>query len=427
MPGLLLRHGDVIDTEPEPVLHRDTDVLIEDGKIAAVGRDLPVGDAEVVDAGNRIVLPGFVDTHRHLWQTALRSTVLDVDLRAYLEVILGTFAPRYRPEDMYTGNLAGALECLDSGITTVQDFSHLQYSVAHSEAAITALRESGIRAVFGHGYPVSDPAARRPEDVRLVHERYFAGDTGPVTMALAPIGPAWTPIELVRQDWGLAEELGLPIMVHIGSGPTLPRPIDFLREHGLLRPNTLYVHGNSLPDEDLRLIADSGAAMSITPAVEAQMGHGAPTVNRLRAFGITTGLGVDVVTSVAGDMFSLMRATLLTSHVSPGERVSTADVLRLATLDGARALGLGEKIGSLRAGKEADLVLLRADAVNLAGAHDPIGAVVTAAHPGNVDSVLVAGKFVKQHGELLHASVFDAVLVSAAHLTPAESEQPVVQ
>jgi 5-methylthioadenosine/S-adenosylhomocysteine deaminase len=427
MPGLLLRHGDVIDTEPEPVLHRDTDVLIEDGRIAAVGRGLPVGDAEVVDASDRIVLPGFVDTHRHLWQTALRSTVFDVDLRAYLELILGTYAPRYRPEDLYAGNLAGALECLDSGITTVQDFSHLQYSVAHSEAAITALRESGIRAVFGHGFPVSDPTARRPEDVRLVHERYFAGDTGPVTMALAPVGPSWLPIELVKQDWGLAEELGLPIMVHIGSGPDLPRPVDVLREHGLLRPNILYVHGNSLPDEDLRLIADSGAAVAITPAVEAQMGHGAPMVNRLRAFGITTGLGVDVVTSVAGDMFSLMRAALLTSHVSPGERLRTADILRVATLDGARALGLGERIGSLRPGKEADLVLLRADAVNLLAARDPIGAVVTAAHPGNVDSVLVAGKFVKRYGELLHASVTDLLLASAEHLAPAQSEQPAVR
>ncbi|WP_279582681.1 amidohydrolase family protein [Fodinicola feengrottensis] len=181
------------------------------------------------------------------------------------------------------------------------------------------------------------------------------------------------------------------------------------------------MHANSLPDDELKLIGESGGAVSITPAVEARMGHGAPTVGRLAALGVTTGLGVDVVTSVAGDPFSVMRATLLTGQFGEGVRVSPADVLRMATIDGAAALGMRDRIGSLSPGKQADVVLLRTDALNLVGAvhHDPIGAVVTAAHPGNVDTVLVAGKVVKRDGQLLSPALrptLDAVAAAAQRL-----------
>jgi 5-methylthioadenosine/S-adenosylhomocysteine deaminase len=391
---LLIKGGDVIDTEPQPVVRRGTDVLVEDGLIAAVGADLAAAGAEVVDATDRIVLPGLVDTHRHLWQTPLRALTVDDDLGSYLNLVLGRLAPRYRPEDLRLATLAGALECLDAGVTTVQDFSHIQYTPQHADAAIEALRAAGIRAVFGYGYPTFDLTGRRPDDVRRVRAQYFAGDAGLLTMALAPVGPSYAPIELAEEDWRLAGELDLPIVVHIGSGPVAERPVDALRQRGLLRASTLYVHGNSLPDEELALIADSGAAASVAPAVEQLMGVGAPMIGRLRAAGITTGLGVDAVTTVAGDMFSVLRAAQLTG------RVSAAEALRMATVDGARALGLDDRIGSLRPGKQADVVLLRADALNLVAAHDLVGAVVSGAHPGNVDTVLVAGRVVKRDGRL---------------------------
>ncbi|MFL6142616.1 MAG: amidohydrolase family protein [Labedaea sp.] len=414
---LLIRGGDVIDTEPEPVLHRGADVLVDGGVIVAVGPRLDAAGAQVIDAGRRIVLPGFVDTHRHTWQAVLRTAAVDDDLGSYLQRVLFGFGPRMRVPDVRVANLAGALECLDSGITTVQDFSHIQYTPAHTDAVLAALRESGIRAVFGYGYPVQDDAGRDLDEVRRVREQLGKDDAnGLLTMALSPVGPAYAPMDEVEQDWRLADELGLPIVIHIGSGPARERPIEALAQRDLLRANTLYVHGNSLPDQELAMIAESGAAMSITPAVEAQMGHGAPMINRLRAAGITTGLGVDVVTTVAGDMFSLMRAALLTSQLAGGPRLRAADALRLATLDGARALGLADRIGSLRPGKQADLVLLDADAVNLAGTHDPIGAVVTAAHPGNVHTVLVAGRVVKRDGRLVHPFPADEVRASAAHL-----------
>jgi len=416
---MLLRGGDVIDTEPEPVVHRGADVLIEDGRIAAVGADLPADGAQVVDATDRIVLPGFVDTHRHLWQTPLRSLTVGTDLRGYLDLVIGRIGPRYRAEDLRVATLAGALECLDAGITTVQDFSHIQYSPEHSEATLEALREAGIRAVYGHGYPVFEHDRRTPADVRRVRERHFSGEAGELTMALAPVGPSFAPIELTEQDWRLADELDLPITVHVASGPVATRPIEELRRRGLLRPDTLYVHGNSLPDEELTLIADSGAAVSLTPGTEELMNVGPPAIDRMRAAGITTGLGADVVTTVAGDMFSVMRAAQLTSSPNGRPRVGAAEVLRMATLDGARALGLGDRVGSLRPGKAADIVLLRTDTLNMVAAHDPIAAVVTAAHPGNVDTVLVAGKIVKRDGRLLHPNlpgVLDGVRKAAEHV-----------
>ncbi|WP_331766882.1 amidohydrolase family protein [Embleya sp. NBC_00896] len=417
---LLLRGGTVVDTDPQVTVRPNTDVLIEQGEILAVGSDLSADGAEVLDARDQIVLPGFVDTHRHVWQAVLRATAVDSDLGDYLNHILGRLSPAMRPEDVYAGNLLGALECLDAGITTVQDFSHVQHRAEHGEAAVGALRAAGIRAVFGFGYPPFDPDARDPKLVRDLRARLFAGDDDPVTLALAPSGPSYAPIDIVEQDWRLAAELDIPLAIHVGSGPVAQRPIEALRERGLLNPRTLYVHGNSLPDDELAMIADSGGTLSIAPAIEAQMGHGAPMINRARATGVVTGLGVDVVTTAPGDMFSLMRAALLTSQLADGPRLFAADVLRMATIGGAAALGLSDRIGSLAVGKRADLVLLRTDAVNMVGAtHDIAGAVVASAHPGNVDTVLVAGRIVKRAGLLTHpdlpAALADARR-SVAHL-----------
>ncbi|MGA4877489.1 amidohydrolase family protein [Streptomyces lydicamycinicus] len=416
-PRLLLRGGLVIDTAPHPVVHPHTDVLVEEGRIAAVGRGLPFDEAdtglEVIDARELIVLPGFVDTHRHVWQAVLRSAAVDESLDSYLGRILGDLSGRFTPADVYTGNLLGALECLDTGVTTVQDFSHVQYTPEHSAAAVEALEEAGIRAVFGYGYPVFDDTARRADWVRQVRTRYFPAGEALLTMALAPVGPSFAPPETVREDWLLARELGLPIAVHVTAGPVAMRPIAALQEQGLLTAGTLYVHGNSLPDSELRLIAESGGAVAITPAIEASMRFGAPMAGRLRRAGIPTGLGADAVTSAPGDMFSQMRAALMSSHFDgdgDGEAdaptVKAADVLRMATAEGAEALGLADEVGSLGIGKRADLVLLRADALNLAPvAHDPIGAVVTAAHPGNIDTVLVDGRPVKRNGQLLYGEL----------------------
>jgi len=413
---MLVRGGVVIDTDPEVVARRATDVLIEDGRIAAVGPELiadtAAADVEVLDASERIVLPGFVDTHRHLWQTALRGIAVDADLGMYFERVLGAYGLRFRAEDVAAGNLMGALECVNAGITTVQDYSHVQASPAHADAALDALERSGIRAVFGYGpSPLSGGAVDAGEMRRIMARR-----SERISLAVAAIGPSFVPLETVRADWELADSLGVPVVVHISSSSQTPDPITQLRDAGLLRPGTLYAHGNKLPDSELKLIAESGASVSATPSVEARMEMGEPLAGRLRAAGVNVGLGIDVVTTTAGDMFTAMHELLALGY----KTFTAADVLRIATVGGARALGLSD-IGSLAVGNHADVVLLRRTDINMVGGlHDPIATVVTAAHPGNVDTVLVGGTPVKRDGELVSTSVpaaVDALAESTAYLT----------
>ncbi|MDX3640827.1 amidohydrolase family protein [Streptomyces sp. MB09-02B] len=403
VPRILIRNGHVIDTEPEPVALPNTDVLIEDGRIIAVGADLPADGATVIDATDKIVLPGFVDTHRHVWQSALRGAAVDVDLGAYLG-ILAKCGPKFSPQDVHTATLAGALECLDSGITTQLDYSHISYSPEHADAAIDALGAAGLRAVYGYGTPVTGGGSL--DDVRRIRSERLSDDNALVTMAYAPLGPSFTPIETVAEEWRVTGELELPVTFHVSAGPVNVRPITALRDAGLLREKILYVHGNTLDDEELKLIADSGAAASAAPGAEAMLGNNSPVAGRLKRLGVTTGLGVDAVTSAPGDMFSLMRAALLASQIVDEPRMTCADVLKMATLDGAAALGLAHRTGSLRPGKQADIVLLRLDGINtLTAERDPIAAVVTSAHPHNVDTVLVAGQVVKIDGRLVHADL----------------------
>lgn len=398
---LLLRNGYVIDTEPEPVAYPGADVLIEDGRITAVAAGLPTDGATVIDATDRIVLPGFVDTHRHLWETAARAGAVDLELGPYLGVLMGQYGARLRPEDVHAATLAGALEALDAGVTALVDYSHALHTPEHADAAVDALRAAGLRAVFGYGFPAT--GGGDPNDVRRIRTQRLTDDDALITMAFGPLGPSFAPIEQVDADWHLADELGLPLTIHVSAGPIATRPISALRERGLLRPNTLYVHGNSLDDDELKLIADSGGTASAAPGVEAQGRIGAPVAGRLRRAGVTTGLGVDSVASLPGDMFSVMRAALLASQIADDAPLTVREVLRMATLDGAAALGLADRIGSLRPGKQADVILLRLDDLNLLTAErDPIAAVVTAANPGNVDTVLVAGHVVKAAGSLVH-------------------------
>lgn len=397
---LLLRNGYVIDTEPEPVSRPDADVLIEGDRIVAVGPGLSADGATVIDATDRIVLPGFVDTHRHLWETVVRAGAADLDLGAFLGLMLGQYGPRMGAREMYAATLAGALEAVGAGVTTLMDFSHALNTPDHADAAVDALRAAGLRAVFGYGLPVTGGGDH--DDVRRVRAGRLADDNALVTMALAPLGPSYAPMEQVTADWDLAAELGLPLTIHVSAGPVAMQPISALREQGLLRASTLYVHGNSLDDGELKLIAESGGTASVTPASEAQLRVGAPVAGRMRAAGVTTGLGVDSVASLPGDMFSVMRATLLASQIADASPLTVRDVLRMATIDGAAALGLADRTGSLRPGKQADIIMLRLDELPMLTAErDPIAAVVTAADVGSVDTVLVAGQVVKAGGSLV--------------------------
>ena len=417
----LIKGGTVITVDPRiGDFFPAGDVLVEDGVIVDVGASIDAAGAEVIDATDCLVLPGLVDTHRHTWQALFRNIGSDWTLAHYFTGLHGTMSQLYRPEDTYAGNLIGTLEALDSGITTLLDWSHNLNTPDHSDAALDALQESGSRVVFGHGAgfahwaPVS--ALDHPaDDVRRLREGRLSSDDALVTLCLAPRGNQFATLEVTQRDYALAAELGIRISCHAGDGEWgKGRPIAQLHEHGLLGANQTYVHCNSLADDELKMMADAGCTASCSPDIELQMGHGWPATGRLLDAGIRPSLSIDVCCANGGHLFGTMRATIGTERgfdnaaardrgepsVSVME-LTCRDVLEFATIEGARACGLDGKIGSLTPGKRADVIIVRADSFGMTPLNNPIGAFVYNAHPGLVDTILVDGKVVKRDGKLL--------------------------
>ena len=412
---ILLKGGSVLTLDKDLGDFTQADVLIEGSIIRAIQPRIDAVDCEVIDASDRIVLPGFVDAHRHTWEGAIKQVAPDADLNSYFTSILASFAPVYRPEDVYVGTLIGALEALDAGITTLFDWSHIQNTPEHTDAAVSALKEAGLRAVFGYGFPNTgfewfyESKLNHPDDARRVRVEHFSSEDALVTMAMAVRGPELSTMEVTRHDWEMARDLGLRMSVHVGNGAFgVPyRAIENLDAAGLLGPDTQYVHNVSLSDAAITRIKETGGTAVSTPAVELQMGFGMPATGRFLHQGLRPGLGIDVITSTSGDLFTQMRAAYQIERVlalqSPKERplLTTRDVLEMATIDGARSMWLDHKVGTLTPGKQADIVLIRADRLNLTPLNDLVGAVVLGAYAGDVESVFVAGKAVKREGKLL--------------------------
>lgn len=423
MRRFILKGGHIISLDPSIGELSRGDVLIEGTRVSKVGPTIDEPGTEVVDATGMLVIPGFVDTHRHTWQTAIKGMSSDWSLPEYLAGIRSRIGPRFTPEDVYAATLYGATEALASGVTTLVDWAHIMNSPGHADGSVAALKEYGGRAMFAYGTPNDENIAEwyidstipHSDDIRRVRTEELSDDEGLVGLMMAARGPQHTTPETAAGDWRLARELGIRITCHAGEGAWSLRhqPVLRLHEQGVLGADTTLVHGNQFSDEDLRLMADSGTSLSISPEVEMHMGLGFPITGRALAHGIVSSLSVDVPVTVGGDMFSVMRCALATERALVNEEsirrvemverltISSADVLRMATLDGARSCGLGERVGSIAPGKEADIVMIRADDLNLAPLNQPVGAIVVMAHAGNVDSVLVAGEFVKRAGKML--------------------------
>jgi cytosine/adenosine deaminase-related metal-dependent hydrolase len=419
---ILFRGGTVVSMDPAIGDLPAGDVLVEDDTIAAVAPAIDVTDAEVVDAAGRIVIPGFIDTHRHTWEAAIRGSAPNATLDDYFVEILDTFAPHYRAADVYASNLAGSLECLNAGITTLVDWSHINNTPEHPDAAIGALRETGIRAQYAYGsantslsdYWFESKIAIPGDDVRRVRDTYFSSGAGLLTMALATRGPGFCVPGVVKAEWQLAKDLGIPITVHVAMGRLAGRfgMVHQLKELNLLVPGTTYIHACYLDDEEWRMVADTGGLVSIAAQVEVQMGHGWPPVMKAREFGLKPSLSIDVVTTVPGDMFTQMRAAFGAERARvnadcwqadtgiPDTMLTARDMLEMATINGAHVAGLGDRTGSLTPGKQADIVLIDATALNVAPVIDPVAAVVLSADVSNVETVLVAGQFRKRDGRL---------------------------
>lgn len=401
------------------------DVLVEGDKIISVAATIePPAGTDLIDGSGKIVIPGLVNAHMHTWQTALRGVTSNLTLTQYFRLMHAGLATLFQPEDVHIATLAGALGQLNAGTTTLGDWCHNNPTPAHTDAAISGLFESGIRAVFLHGSPKPDPKPGQPHFSEIPHPRSEIERLLPqinkdpdslVSLGMAILGPHYSTLEVARADLKLAQEHGLVVSAHQGGGEAKsPGGWETLEAEGLLSPRLNLVHGNDLTDEQIARFTRAGVTFSIAPEGELTQGHGWPITGRVLAAGGRPSYGVDIESLVSADMFTVARMALGCQRgrdtsrsreagrgIPESNTVTTRDALGWITLNGAQALGLDSRTGSLTPGKQADIVILDATAWNMWPVHDPYSTVIMEANIGNVQDVIVAGKFKKLAGKLL--------------------------
>jgi 5-methylthioadenosine/S-adenosylhomocysteine deaminase len=416
----LIRGAYVLTMDEELGTIRDGDVRIEGDRITAVGRELAADGAEVIDGTDCIVLPGFVDTHRHMWGAMLRGCACYGDLGTYFQDVVFTYGANYTPDDTYASIRFGLAEAVDSGITTLHAWEHNLQTRAHATAAIAALRDSGLRGRFSYG-PSSDPSAgssfaQGSETIDLEHvlelkrgEFARAGDL--LDLGIACRGAEYSQPQIWQQEYAWAREQGLPFTTHTmmtRHDVERVRAVSVYRQHGFLGSDHLLVHAVHLNEEEIRALAATGTPVSFSLFSELRTGMGIPPVVQMMRAGVHVTLSLDTMAaSDNSDVFAALRTTMCIERgrYEDATVYNPDQVLRQATIDGARALGLANVTGSLTPGKKADLILLRADALNIGPLNVPAGQVVLAAQPRNIDSVWVDGVPRKRGGELVGVDV----------------------
>jgi 5-methylthioadenosine/S-adenosylhomocysteine deaminase len=405
---IVLRGGTILTMDPAVGDFAKGDLHIQGKHIVAVGRDLKVpAGAQVIDAADAIIIPGFVDCHRHSWSAQFRRIIPDGLIADYMSTTHQGFAPFYRPHDIYVGNLITALGCIDAGITCVIDNSHNSRSAAHSDAAVEALFDSGIRGVHASGPPQFGTWDRQwPADLARLQKKYFTSDDQLVTLR-AFANPN-------RDNWALARRLGLKIQ----SDGISSEQIESFAQEKLLGPDFTFNHASGLTDAAWRLVRETGCNVDVCTRSDAQYGLGSGAsagvggFQKALDFGVQPGFSIDNETSYSTDMFGEMRAAFFVQRALATNRrvnrdpdapapVSVRQVLQCATVNGARCAALLDKCGTLTPGKEADLVMIRADAMNVYPLNHAIGTVVQAAEMHNVDTVIIGGAIRKRRGVLV--------------------------
>lgn len=438
----LIRGAAIITMDAQGELPRG-DVLVTGDTITAIAPSLQADDAQRVDASGCILIPGLVNAHMHTWQTALRGLAANWTLLAYFQKMHAGLATAFEPQDLYIATLVGALNQLNCGTTTLVDWCHNNPTPQHNDAAVAGLLESGIRAAFFHGTPKPDPQrGERPfwevPHPRAEVERLLKAHQGDPLLSVhaAVLGPHYSTLAVALHDFRMAKELGLIASLHQGGGPArTPDGWEQLDAAGLLGPQINIVHGHALSDAQLERFCALGMSFSLAAENEMTQGHGHPITGRLRALGKAPSLGVDLESVISGDMLTQARVALgiqrsldnvayRDAHGSlpATSTVTTREALSWVTIEGARMLGQAQRIGSLAAGKQADLVLIRADDLNMQPVHDPVSSVVMQASLANIDSVMVAGRWKKRHGRLLEVDLapkLAALRASGAKITGA--------
>jgi len=434
MARTLIRGGFVASQDPDFGDQPDADVLIEDWNIVAVGQNLDVGDAEITDATNCIVLPGFIDGHRHIWQGPLRGVCADWSIMDYASRIRLNAARHFTPEDMYAAQLQGGLEALNAGVTTVTDYCHNLLTPDHAHEAIRGVSESGLRTVWNYGfnYPPQEAPHFKSLEERLsfleeLAKQYFSSKDQLVTLGVAPEELLFAGgTEILDEQITAARAVDAHIFWHANMpGETPPREVAKLHDASLLGPDITFVHMAGTEPDEWKLLADHGASVAFTPDTELQMGMACPSSHIARRYGVNQVYGTDIVSNNSADMFTALRLGLqgvrayvleTDGPMHSGVPITCNEVLKWGTIDAARALGMDSVIGSISPGKRADIVLLRADTLTLAGwdRSNVASAIVLHAQSADVDTVWVNGKIVKRDGKLLADTKFACGLLQAA-------------
>lgn len=405
---IVLRGGTIITMDPSIGDFVRGDLHIQGKHVVAVGRELkaPAG-AEIIDATGTILIPGFVDCHRHSWSATFRQIIPNGVIADYMAITHRGFAPYYRPHDMYVGNLVTALGCVNAGITCVIDNSHNSRSSAHSDAAIEALFDSGIRAVHASGPPQFGTWDKQwPQDWTRLQKKYFTSKDQLVT--LRAFGPA------NRENWALARSLGLTIHADGISSEV----VETFAKDNLLGPDFTFNHASSLTDAAWRLVRETGCNVNVCTRSDAQYGLGSGEsagvggFQKALDFGVQPGFSVDNETSYSTDMFGEMRAAFFIQRALAANRrankdanapmpVTVRQILQCATSNGATCAAVLDRAGTLTPGKEADIVMIGADEMNLYPVNNALGTVVQAAGVHNVDTVIIGGSIRKRRGALV--------------------------
>src|SRR5690554_194530 len=412
---IVMRNGIVLTMDENHTLLPEGDVLVVDGKIAAVGPSLEVPEGTFeIDARGGIVMPGMIDTHRHMWQTAMRAYGADWTLTQYFVWYYLEHGMKFRPQDVGAGNRISALDAVESGITTSVDWSHGLRTPEHGEAALEALAESPGRYVLAYGNLAvapwewtQDRAVQRiieqaRDDSRMFGAQIAFDVPGDDSFPEAPA-------------FATARDLGVSVTTHAGVwGATGDRGIELMYENQAMRPGGVYVHAATLNDDSYMKIAATGGTVSLSTESEQTCGQGYPPAHALRKHGIPASLSIDTSVWQSADMFAAMRATIgadrswehMHAHAK-GDTITHAtlrveEVVDWATRGGAKALGKWDEVGSLEKGKLADVVLIKNDdSPTMTPIINPYGHVVYQAGRGDVHTVMVGGELVKQNGKLV--------------------------
>lgn len=462
---VLIKGATVISMDPAIGDLASGDILFQRERILAVGPNLAHPEAEIVDAAGCIVIPGLVQAHVHLWHSGLRGVGADWAGSGGYQFFHATIGPNYRPADSYIATLFGALSQIDAGTTTVFDWCHNNSTPEHTDASVEGLSEAGIRAVFGHGTVKPKPKPGEPHfstiphpmaEIARLRKGRFASKDQLLTLAMCILGPDYSSLDVCRHDFRAANDLDLLSSAHVwGRANRLVEGgyLTLARE-GLLGPNHNVAHGNYMEDDELQVLIDQGASITATAGVELAHHAREPLCGRVARLGGLPSIGVDSESSNSGAMFDVMRTALraqrfinnqiLAAEIASNQdseqarysrenlktigtggsllehvTIKTREALQWATMNNAKALRLDHKIGSLTPGKQADLLVLRRDSMNMLGVHDPVQAVVFYAQTTDVDSVYIAGRAHKRGGVLLHADLAarkQALMASARKL-----------